>query len=60
MAYDAATGTRDWTRLYNGPGSGDDDAEAVAVSPDSSSVFVTGASPGTSSGLDFATLAYSV
>jgi hypothetical protein len=48
-----------WSNTYNGPGNGEDDAYAVAVSPDSSKMFVTGQSTGVSSGLDYATEAIS-
>jgi hypothetical protein len=40
---------------YNGPGNGADDAYAIAFSPDSSTIYVTGQSTGTGTGLDFAT-----
>src|SRR6266849_1515050 len=43
---------------YNGPGNGDDIAASVAVSPDESTVFVTGSSAGVTSGADYATVAY--
>jgi len=59
VAYSAATGARLWVQRYNGPGNGSDEAYSVAVSPGGSRVFVTGASRGTRSGLDYATVAYS-
>lgn len=52
VAYDAVTGSQLWVKLYL-PG---DQAEAVAVSPDSSMVFVTGQTSGV--GRDIATVAY--
>ena len=58
IAYRAGTGATRWVRRYNGPGNGYDQATAVAVSPDGSAVFVTGASRGTGSKLDYATVAY--
>ena len=59
VAYSAATGARLWTARYNGPGNGTDTANSMAVSPGGSQVFVTGASQGTRSGQDYATVAYS-
>jgi hypothetical protein len=58
LAYDPGNGDTMFTRRYNGPGNGSDGAQAAAVSPDNSKVFVTGTSTG-STGTDFATLAYS-
>lgn len=46
-----------WTRAYNGPGNGDDTAWAMALD-NSGNVYVTGASVGTTSGSDYATIMY--
>jgi len=59
VAYRASTGAQLWVRRYNGPASGFDQASSVAVSPGGSMVFVTGGSQGATSGLDYATVAYS-
>ena len=59
VAYDAGTGAVMWTQRYNGPASRDDQAYAVAVSPDSTKVFVTGFSHRSISGEDYTTIAYS-
>src|SRR5581483_2283892 len=59
VGYDASTGSRLWVKRYDGTGNGPDDAYALGVSPDGSSVFVTGQSPGSTSGFDYATVAYS-
>jgi PQQ-like domain len=58
VAYSAATGRPRWASRYRGPGNGDDIAAAAAISPDGATVFVTGSSLGTTSGNDYATVAY--
>ena len=57
VAYDAATGSRRWVNRYNGPSDGDDAARDLGVSPDGSTVFVTGSSFGSARN-DAATIAY--
>lgn len=62
VAYDASTGVVRWTKRYNGPAFEtldtifESQANAIAVSPDGSTVFVTGSSY--SPPLDYATVAY--
>jgi PQQ-like domain len=58
IAYDASTGTQIWARRYNGPAGRDDIAWSVAVSPDSTRVYVTGGSAGSPGNDDYATVAY--
>jgi len=60
IAYDAATGSMLWTARYDGPaGDLNDSARAIAVSPDGSTVFVTGDSYGAAGVYtDYATVAY--
>jgi outer membrane protein assembly factor BamB len=59
VAYAIATGTQQWLSSYNGPGTRDfdDEASALALSPDGSTLYVTGRSAGVTS-IDFATIAY--
>jgi sugar lactone lactonase YvrE len=58
VAYDASTGARLWAKRYNGPGDDVDFANALGVSPNGSTVFVTGGSPGSTTNYDYATVAY--
>ncbi len=57
-AYDAATGTPLWSRRYDGPGSLDDGADDLGVSPDGLKVFVTGYSADATGANDYATQSY--
>ncbi len=59
VAYNAATGAPLWTKRYNGRANGPDTASSVAASHDGGRVFVTGASKGRGTGLDYATVGYS-
>ena len=58
VAYDATTGDEVWAERYDGPKGVADVANAVAVSPDGSTVFVTGGSKANRIGWDYATVAY--
>src|SRR6516165_9883550 len=55
----ATPGAQLWASRYSGSGNGQDEPFSMAVSPDGATVFVTGISAGTSSGLDYSTVAYS-
>ena len=59
IAYNAATGATRWLRRYNGPGNSVDQAYAVAVSHGGGTVYITGASVGSTGAWDYATIAYS-
>ncbi len=56
VKYDT-NGVELWTARYDGPGTDNDEASAVAVDP-SGNVYVTGGSGGESASLDYATLKY--
>jgi hypothetical protein len=58
IAYNAATGARQWVTRYNGTGNGIDQAHALAVSPVGMTLYVTGHSAGHTSGADCTTIAY--
>ncbi len=58
VAYSAATGAQQWVKTYTGNGPSGSAAQAVAVSPTTGTVFVTGFSSGSGSGNDYATVAY--
>jgi hypothetical protein len=58
VAYDAASGLVLWVRSLDGSSHDADDAYALAVSPDGSNVYVTGASFGVGTGPDYVTVAY--
>jgi hypothetical protein len=58
VAYDSSTGAAVWAKRYNGPANREDSSAALAMSPDGTKVFVTGASNGSTSGADYATVGY--
>jgi hypothetical protein len=59
IAYDAASGSPIWLHRYNGQGNNYDIPHAIGVSPDGSTVYLTGtADAGAPSHEDYATIAY--
>jgi DNA-binding beta-propeller fold protein YncE len=58
LAYDASSGVLLWQRYFTGPAN-DNRATGIAVSPDGSTVFVTGWSTNRSGDADLLTIAYS-
>jgi hypothetical protein len=54
----SSTGTQMWLQEYNGPGNGGDKATSIAVD-NSGNVYVAGASEGSGTYFDFATIKYS-
>ncbi len=59
-ATSTATGAHLWTSFYDGPSGGEDQATALAMSPDGTKVFVTGPSERAPGNSDYATVAYDV
>src|SRR2546423_7591977 len=63
VAYNATTGATSWVKRFNGNNSGsgtaDDIATALKVNPVNGTVYVTGSSWGGTSGVAYATVAYS-
>ena len=57
VGHNAATGAQAWASRYNGPSHDLDFATALAVSPTTGRVFVTGESRGAVSDFDYATVA---
>src|SRR6266508_4501353 len=57
VSYDLSTGRQLWRAIYRGAGLGSA-IQSVAVSPDGSSVYVTGQSYGATSSFDYVTIAY--
>jgi outer membrane protein assembly factor BamB len=62
IAYNASTGAPLWTKRYSAtpPGYNNDYPDAIAISPDGSTVYVSGYSENAGTESDFATVAYSV
>ena len=59
IAYSATTGSQLWVSSYNGPAKSTSEAHSVAVSPNGSTVYVTGTSYGCVCGdNEYATVAY--
>jgi DNA-binding beta-propeller fold protein YncE len=58
IGYNAATGHELWKTRYDGPAHHEDQANAMAVSPDGSKVYVTGFSEASDRKRDFVTVAY--
>jgi outer membrane protein assembly factor BamB len=59
VAYATSDGTQRWVTRYTGPGIGEDEPADIAVSPDGTTVFVTGSSPAAGTTyLDDVTIAY--
>lgn len=58
IGYNAVTGATLWARRYNGSANGEDTPAALAVTPDSTKVVVTGYSTGQTTDWDYATIAY--
>ncbi|MDR3553265.1 MAG: SBBP repeat-containing protein [Syntrophobacteraceae bacterium] len=53
-----STGKQQWAKRYNGPGNGRDYPTAIVVDQYNSKIYVTGYSQGSTTGFDYATIAY--
>lgn len=61
LAYSARGGKQQWVVRYDGPSGGTDGASSLAVSPDGTGLYVSGASNGVLTGFsDYATVAYAI
>lgn len=58
IAYDTDNGSELWVARYDGPLSANEIGSALGVTPDGSTVFVTGRSAEPGSSLDYTTIAY--
>ena len=58
VAYDSSTGALLWTERHNGPLDGQDQVTALGVSPDGSTLFVTGTSADQFDRATYATVAF--
>jgi hypothetical protein len=58
VAYRTATGARLWARRYSAAGNSDDQAMALAVSPNGQLIFVTGETFRRGAGTDYLTVAF--
>jgi hypothetical protein len=58
VAYATATGAKLWFARYDGSAHGDDSAWGVTITPNGSTVVVTGQSGGAATGFDFVTIGY--
>jgi hypothetical protein len=58
IAYDGASGERQWTSSYDGEGTSTDVPRALAMAPDGETLVVVGNSWGDGTGSDYATVAY--
>jgi hypothetical protein len=59
-AYDTQTGAKLWSDRYNGPRSGNDVAERVAITPDGTKAIVAGNTLAGSTGVDMLIVAYAM
>ena len=59
VAYSAVSGAQQWFKRYTGNGPSGSAAQALAVSPTTGTVYVTGYSSGSFTANDYATVAYS-